>query len=123
MIKVITPQFRRTETVLQRLQQMRFLSSIHLIGQLGVNKLSANTPVDTGNTAASWDYTVTHSDGGVMLTWTNSVMAGRVPLVILIRYGHATGTGGYVSARNFITPALRGIEKSLLDEIVKEIRL
>jgi hypothetical protein len=123
MLKFTIPQFRRTETTLRRLYKLRFLAAIHLIGQLGVNKLSQNTPVDTGNAAASWDYTIHQSSDSITLTWTNSAMAGRVPLVILIRYGHATGTGGYVSARNFITPTLKGVEKTLLDAIVKEIRL
>ena len=99
------------------------MTSLHKIGALGVNQLSGHTPVDTGQTASSWNYEITASRGGYTIVWTNSVTAGRVPLVVLIRYGHATGTGGYVSARNFITPALLGIQKILLGEIVKEIRL
>ena len=62
---------------------------LHKYGQMGVDALSAASPVDTGELAASWSYTVNISQNQLEIIWTNSSMAGRVPVAILIQYGHA----------------------------------
>ena len=48
-------------------------------------------------------------------------MAGNVPLVILIQYGHATGNGGYVQGQDFINPALRPVFNKILNDVWKEV--
>ena len=84
-------------------------------GRAGVNALSAATPVDSGETADSWDYTITADKNTVRITWTNSnVKDGmNVPVAVILQYGHATGNGGYVQGIDYINPAL----KPLFDEI------
>lgn len=41
-----------------------------------------------------------------------------VPVVILLQFGHGTGTGGYVAGEDFINPAI----KPIFDQIIAEIR-
>jgi hypothetical protein len=42
-------------------------------------------------------------------------------LVILIQYGHATGTGGYVQGRDFINPAMQPIFDEIQESIWEKV--
>jgi hypothetical protein len=85
-------------------------------GQLGVQALSSATPVDTGTTAASWNYEIHQSKGSTTLVWTNSNTNKGIPIALLIQYGHGTGNGGYVAGRDYINPAIQPV----FDQIAKE---
>ena len=122
MITIQVPSFTKTISYLVGLQNKKFLKALSEIGELGVKRLSAETPRDTGETAASWSYQIRPTRRGYEIVWINSVMAGEAPLVVLIRYGHATGTRGYVQGRNFITPAYQQILSEVLDRIAAEVR-
>lgn len=79
-------------------------------GQAGVDALKAATPKDSGLTADSWYYEITDSDGKLAIQWLNShVVDGWCNIAVILQYGHATGTGGYVEGRDYINPALRPI--------------
>lgn len=90
-------------------------------GTKGVQALSEVTPVDTGETAMSWSYSVNKTDKGYTLSWSNSKLAGSVPLVILLQYGHGTTGGTFVQGRDFINPGLRPVVEKLSIEIWKEV--
>ena len=90
-------------------------------GQLGVQALASATPEDTGVTASSWDYEITGGSSYSSIVWTNSVVAGSVPLVILLEYGHGTGTGGYVEGRDFISPAITPVFDQIAEEFWREM--
>jgi hypothetical protein len=77
--------------------------------------------VDTGLTAQSWTYQVTGSRGNYAITWRNSNDSEGVNIAILLQYGHGTGTGGYVAARNFINPAMGPIFDRIADEVWTEV--
>lgn len=83
-----------------------------------VDALQKATPQDSGLTAASWSYSI-ENDG---LYFYNSNRNNGVPIAIIIQYGHATGTGGYVQGRDYINPALRPLFDSIVDEIDKEVQ-
>lgn len=125
MIRMTKPSFRKTISKLESYlkKKERFVGILHAYGKLGVTALSNATPVDTRETAGSWSYSITEKGDRYKLAWHNSVMAGDVPLVILLQYGHATGTGGYVVGRDFINPAIEpiydGLKKGLVSEVVK----
>lgn len=55
------------------------------------------------------------------IVWTNSNRNNGLSVAILIQYGHATGTGGYVAGVDYINPALRPIFDSMAEEIWKEV--
>lgn len=87
----------------------------------GVNALSSATPMDTGETAGAWDYRITIEDHRAKIEWTNSHMAGRVPVAILIQYGHATRGGTFVQGRDYINPAMEPIFQNIADKIWEEV--
>ena len=112
---------KKTDTFLRKILKQDLKSVLHRYGKLGVEALSKATPVDTGKTAASWDYTVEIGNGTAKLTWTNSNSNKGVPIALLIQYGHGTPTGGYVPGRNYIKPAIQPILDELTNALWKEV--
>lgn len=82
-------------------------------GDRGVAALRANTPVVTGKTANSWQYKVKQTNRGVKIVWYNTHIVSKVPIAIILQYGHGTRQGGYVQGRDYINPAM----KPIFDEI------
>ena len=82
-------------------------------GDRGVAALRANTPVGTGKTANSWRYKVKQTKRGVKIVWYNTNIVSKVPIAIILQYGHGTRQGGYVQGRDYINPAM----KPIFDEI------
>jgi len=114
--------FSKTEKYFARLKKGAPEAVLHKYGQRGVAALMSATPVDSGLTASSWDYEVVETDTGYKLVFTNSnIQNGYAPIAILIQYGHATGTGGWVEGRDYINPALRQVFDQLADEAWKEV--
>lgn len=108
----------KTEAYLRGLsKKLDVRSQLEAAGQAGVNALSAATPKDSGETAASWSYQVTGSRGSWTITWTNSHMAGKTPVAIMLQMGHGTGTGGWVEGRDYINPAI----KPIMDKIARDV--
>ena len=83
-----------------------------------VDALKKATPQDSGLTSSSWSYSI-ENDG---LYFYNSNRNNGVPIAIILQYGHATGTGGYVQGRDYINPALRPLFDSIVDEVMKEVQ-
>lgn len=104
------------------MSKMDIRSILNKYGEKGVKALNQATPSQTGRTAASWSYTVEAKGGAYTIAWTNNVMAGDVPLVILLQYGHGTGTGGYVAGRDFINPAIQPIFDQIATDVWKEVK-
>lgn len=90
-------------------------------GQEGVNLLSSATPRDTGDTANSWEYEVTHQNGRHTLAFYNTNVEGGVNVAIILQYGHGTGTGGYVEGLDYINPALRPLFDRIVEELWREV--
>lgn len=82
-------------------------------GDRGVAALRANTPVGTGKTAASWQYKIKQTERGVKIVWFNTNIVSKVPIAIILQYGHGTRQGGYVRGQDYINPAM----KPIFDEI------
>ena len=114
--------FKNTEKFLQSMSKGDIFRSLDKYGQAGVAALSAATPSESGATAAAWSYEITKRRGQYSISWTNSHMAGGVPVVILLQYGHGTGTGGYVQGRDFINPALKPIFDKIASDVWKEVK-
>lgn len=91
-------------------------------GEIGVEALSAATPVATGKTAASWSYKIKRVSGGYTVSWENSNTTIRGEnIALLIQYGHGTKSGGYVKGRNYINPAIQPIFDQISEEAWKEV--
>ena len=78
-------------------------------GDRGVAALRANTPVGTGKTASSWAYKVKQTERGIKIVWYNTNINNKVPIAIILQYGHGTRQGGYVQGKDYINPAMKPI--------------
>lgn len=109
--------FSKTEAWLRRLQKLDIGKIAQAGAQRGVRALSAATPRDSSRAANSWASEVQTTKNSTTITWTNSDVEGGFLVVIMLQYGHGTGTGGYVQGIDFINPAIRPI----FDEIAQDV--
>lgn len=114
--------FKRNLTWLQKMQRFNYAGVFARFGQVGVNALSAATPVESGETANSWYYEIEVKPGLVSIFWKNRHVEDGRPIAILLQYGHGTGTGGYVQGRDYINPAIRPIFDQIDAELMKVVR-
>ena len=113
--------FENTRRFFMRIRHGDIFNVLDRYARDGVQALAGATPVDTGDSAGSWGYNIIIRKDGARIEWTNSNMAGRVPVVILIQYGHATRGGTFVQGRDFINPTMRPIFQNMADGIWKEV--
>ncbi len=90
-------------------------------GRAGVSALAAATPKDSGLTAASWGYEITHNRKETAIIFTNSNISNGVNIAIILQYGHGTGNGGYVAGRDYINPAIQPIFDKMANEAWREV--
>lgn len=113
--------FAKTMQFLDRLRNGDIYKDLDQYGRRGVDALSAATPQDSGKTAASWTYTIKRSRSGVTIAWDNTNGEGKTKVAVLIQFGHGTGTGGYVSGRDFINPAMRPIFDQIAHDVWRKV--
>lgn len=94
---------------------------LHKYGKMGVDVLTQATPINSGETAASWVYKIENSNNKSSISWSNTNIVDGIPIVILLQFGHGTGTGGYVQGVDFIKPAIKDILDKMADDIWKEV--
>lgn len=118
MIEVTSSgNFKNTERFLYTMATGDVFDILETYGQLGLDTLTLATPVDTGLTAGSWSYEVVRKDGKYQIIWHNTNLESGIPVAILIQYGHATGTGGWVEGYDYINPAIQ----PLFDKIAQDV--
>jgi hypothetical protein len=113
--------FKNLEAFLNRMSKNEMFSTLEPFAKQGVAVLAAATPFDSGLTSASWSYTIDKSRGAYSITWTNSHIVDGRPIVIMLQYGHGTGTGGYVQGRDFINPAMKPVFDKIADQVWKAV--
>lgn len=113
--------FSKTNSMLQRMLENVDLSILDKYGRKGIQLLESATPIDTGVTAASWYYTIEHDKNQATLTFNNSNIVRGMSVALLIQYGHATRTGGWVEGLDYINPALQPLFEELAKEAWKEV--
>lgn len=113
--------FKNTESFLSKVLKRDYMSILHSYGHKGVSLLSNATPVSTGLTASSWDYSIKQKNSSITITWTNSNIIDGVPIVILLQYGHATKNGGFVPGNDFINPVMRPLFEQIANDVWKEV--
>ena len=113
--------FSKLNRYLERVKEVARLSILDKYGREGVAALSSATPVDSGETANSWSYEISHSNGSATITFNNSHINKGVPIAIILQYGHGTGTGGWVEGRDYINPAIQPIFDKIVDTAWKEV--
>lgn len=113
--------FKNTERLFQKLSRFEINSVLEKYGKMGVDALSASTPINSGETANSWDYEIEKKGSGYTIVWTNSNMNEGVNIALILQTGHGTGTGGYVKGKDYINPALRPVFDALAEEAWQEV--
>lgn len=124
MFKVtVSGSFKNTQAFLARMKARQQFAVLHKYGEMGVAALAQATPVDEGQTRDSWYYQIVEKPGYFAIHWLNSNVEdpGRIPVAILLQYGHATRTGGYVQGIDYINPAMRSIFDQMANDMWKEV--
>lgn len=106
---------------LEKAKNVFHVGDLDRYGREGVAALASATPVDTGKTASSWYYEIEHKDGSAVISFHNSNVQNRVPIAIILQYGHGTGTGGWVDGRDYINPAIRPVFDKLANDAWKGV--
>lgn len=113
--------FKHTEGFFKKVKELRFEYILDKYGREGVAALSSATPKRTGKTASSWSYTISSSEGGYRIDWTNSNVNKGVNIALILQTGHGTRNGGYVTGVDYINPALEPIFNKLAEEAWGEV--
>ncbi len=115
--------FAKTEAFLNAMLKLDSIiqQTLQTAGAEGARALASVTPTETGLAAHSWHYEVTSAAGKHTITWTNSDVENGFPVVIMLQYGHGTGTGGYVQGRDFINPVIRPLFDKIADTVWKAV--
>ena len=113
--------YTKTRRYLSKAKKIKFNNILAKYGQIGVDALAGVTPIDSGETAASWVYKINETSRGYELIWSNTHRNGGAVIALLIQYGHGTGSGGYVPPRDFINPAMKSVFDTLSERLWKEV--
>ncbi len=115
----LTGSFNRTEAFFKKNKNVSTIirKIVTKYANDGLNALKTLTPMDSGFTANQWSYKI--KDNGIV--YENTSIKNGYHVVILLQYGHATQSGGFVQAIDFINPALRPIFNQISLECWKEV--
>lgn len=123
MISVKTDRkFTKLDAYLKKLKKnSRVLDILNKYGDIGVKRLSAATPVETGLTSKSWGYEIEQKDQRYSIKFYNSNVKNGVNIAIILQYGHGTRNGGYVQGTDYINPAVKQTFEEMTNELTKEV--
>lgn len=113
--------FKNLDKFLARMSKGDIFANLGSLAQEGVAALSRNTPVDSGSTASAWSYSVEKGRGSYTIIWENHNVNNGAVIALLLQYGHGTGTGGYVSGRDYINPTMKPVFDSIADRAWKVV--
>lgn len=113
--------FSKLTKFLERAKEVVKLGDLDKYGREGVAAIASATPVDTGLTASSWAYEITHKQGSTTITFKNTNIQNGVPIAIILQYGYGTRNGGWVQGRDYINPAIQPIFDKIADEAWREV--
>ncbi len=113
--------FSKTEKFFHVLLKRDYLNVLDCYGRAGVRALASATPEDSGLTASSWNYEISHNRKESKIMFTNSNINDGVNIAVILQYGHGTGNGGYVAGRDYINPAIQPVFDKIAEEAWKKI--
>lgn len=114
--------FQKTTDWLRGLAKIDASSVLNSTGREGVQQLRSATPVDSGITAAAWNYQVKKVSQGMELAFVNGSRGGGTFSIIQgLRYGHGTGRGGYVPPNDFVAPIFESLIEGNIEKFVRSV--
>lgn len=114
--------FKNLTKFLERAKEIVHLGDLDKYGREGVSVLSSATPIDSGETAASWYYKINNTNGVATIGFYNSNHPNGFPVAIMLQYGHGTKNGGWVEGIDYINPAIRPIFEKIANEAWEEVK-
>lgn len=113
--------FSKLNRYFEKVKEAAKVGVLDKYGKAGVAALASATPTETGQTAASWTYSIKRAGSYVSIEFYNSNINKGVNIALILQYGHGTGTGGWVEGRDYINPAIQPIFDQLAEEAWKEV--
>lgn len=113
--------FSKLTRYLERVKEVVRLGDLDKYGREGVAALASATPVDSGLTASSWYYKIEQGNGSAKISFHNSNVQNGVLIAIILKYGHGTGTGGWVEGRDYINPAIQPLFDKITNDAWREV--
>lgn len=113
--------FDKTTAWLRKLQRLPLEKIVEAPARRGMLALQQATPKDSSRAANSWGYEIKKTASSLTITWTNSDIENGFPVVLMLQFGHGTGTGGYVRGRDFINPAIVPIFNEIEEAVRKAV--
>lgn len=113
--------FNRTNSWLTKLLRGDIYNNLDTFGRLGVEALARATPKESGATAAAWSYVVHKGRTHSRIEWYNHNVNKGAVIAVLIQYGHATGTGGYVPGVDYINPAMHSVFEAAIRDVWEKV--
>lgn len=111
--------FNNIDRVLKKCANLRFGRELNEIGESMTSQLRSNTPKETGATASKWNYRISKSGSGTEIAFINPSFNAGFNIVQGLRYGHGTGSGGYVSPNDFVSPIFATLTSTKLDSMIR----
>lgn len=113
--------FSKTEKFLKKSFGRNYRLILEKYAKQGVAALASATPIETGETASSWDYEIIQNESSISIVWNNFHVEKGVNIAVILQYGHGTRHGGWVEGVDYINPALRPIFDAMADAAWKEV--
>lgn len=117
----VSGSFKNIKAFLKRMALGEPFDTLDAYAQEGVAALQAYTPVDSGITANSWSYEILDDGVNLQIIWLNDNVNDGVNIAIILQFGHATGTGGYVAGRDYLNPAMQPTFDKISDRVWKAV--
>lgn len=112
---------RRTQEFLNQMAKANLLEAIDAYAAQVLAALIAATPEESGLTAASWTYEIVADGDSIFINWINEHENEGVNIAAIIQYGHATGTGAYITGIDYINPAAQPIFDQIVEDIWRKV--
>jgi hypothetical protein len=112
---------KRTESFLQKIARGDFYRGLDKWAAAGARALAAATPKDTSLASSQWSYKIEQTGSSLTISWSNNDVENGFPVAVMLQYGYATGTGGYVAGRDYINPAMKPIFDAIENQVWKAV--
>lgn len=113
--------FRKITKFVERARESVGKGILDKYGAAGVAALASATPKDSGETATSWYYVIEQEKNRATISFRNSNIIDYVPIAVILQYGHATKSGGWVEGRDYINPVIQPIFDDIADSAWREV--
>ncbi len=97
------------------------MKNVEYFAELCIERLKEETPVKTGLTRDSWEYTIERDSKGVIVNINNTNIQNGINIAVLLDMGHATKDGHYISGLHFINPIINYTFREIIDNTWKEL--